>query len=135
MNAITYSVRIFLATVCILVAGCEAGPHTLKSPPGNYVDLVANLGAKNTADFDDIYRALRATSIHVGRRAMSLGTEQITVSASDFDQAKAFVTRLIVKKSLTVRLYGSPNTATSPQASLLEVWVHGVKVREEPFRL
>jgi hypothetical protein len=82
-----------------------------------------------------LYDALEASGIPCNRRAMSLNAEQIVVNRDDFERARAFLTGVVVKRSLTVRLYESPDFAKTPGTSLLEVWEKGQKVREETYKL
>jgi hypothetical protein len=99
------------------------------------VDIAVNLGLKHDDDLLRLYDSLAAAGVRCGIRAMSLNAEQIVVEVADFDRAKAVVTELIVRDKLTVRVYKSADFAKSPGTSFLEVWEHGQKTREEPYKL
>jgi hypothetical protein len=61
---------------------------------------------------------------------MSCNEAPLRVPVHDFDQAKAIAQEIIIRDSLTARLYQTPN-----DYSLLEVWEKGRKTRVEPHRL
>ena len=59
---------------------------------------------------------------------MSLNAEQIVVHRADFERAKVIATEIVVRNSLTVRMWKSRGS------SELEVWERGQKVRDEPYK-
>ena len=66
---------------------------------------------------------------------MSLNAEQLVVERGNFYQAKALVTRIIIRDRLTVRVYESADFDKTPASSQLEVWEKGKKIRVEPYKL
>ncbi|MCX6922615.1 MAG: hypothetical protein NT154_05280 [Verrucomicrobia bacterium] len=106
-----------------LLCGCASKPRS----PG--VDLAVNLGIEEVRDVERLHDAIASAGIRCGMRAMSLNAEQIVVSPSDFEKARAFAVEFVARESLTVRLWKWPH---SP---LLEVWEKGRMIREEPYKL
>ena len=125
-----------LLTGCGLVKHHHSGSHGGKHnglPP--YVALAANLGIKYDRDLLNLYDSLVTEGVRCGMRGASTNEEQIVVSPEDFDRAKAAATAIVVKDALSVRLYKSADFGKTPDASLLEVWEKGKKVREEEYKL
>ena len=108
--------------LCILLLGCS----TPISPVAN---LAVNTGFDRAREVEHLRDEIVAAGIPCGMRAMSLSASPITVSPADFDRAKRVATGIIIRDSLTVRVWLAPG---SPE---LEVWEDGRKIREEPYKL
>ncbi len=133
-----------IALVCLaaMMFGCASTPpsapglhdkaHQARPP---YVDIAVNTGFEQADEVESLYDSLASEGVRCGLRAMSCNAEQIVVERADFDQAKAVVTRIIIRDKLTVRVYTSPDFDKAPASFPLEVWEKGKKVREEPYKL
>lgn len=126
---------ILIIILATSLSGCVNQVHNSSAPLVDPVDVAVNLGMEHEDDLRILYDALASSGIPCNRRAMSLNAEQIVVNRDDFERARAFLIRVVVKRSLTARLYESPDFAMSPGTSLLEVWEKGRKLREEAYKL
>ena len=132
-------VRTFLLTLVFVafIAGCTSATRTSQYPAPflDGVDIAVNLGLKHAQDLLKLENAMALEGMRCRQRAMSLNAFQLLVERTNFDQAKALATRIIIRDGLTVRLYESPDFAMSPASSQLEVWEKGRKIREEHYKL
>ena len=123
---------LFIVPVLVaLLCGCASDHATVGRteylPTGT--NLAVNLGVERYGDLCRLRDGLIAAGFSCGERAMSLNAAPILVLPEDFDKAQTLAREMIIRDSLTVRLWKSPGSAE------LEVWEHGRKSREEGYEI
>ena len=120
-----------ISVLAILLCGC-ASHHTGTThvdylPSGT--NLAVNTGTERYGDLCRLRDSLISAGFRCGERAMSLNAAPILVLPEDFDKAQTLAHEIIIRDSLTVRLWKSSGSDE------LEVWEHGQKMRDEGYKI
>jgi len=123
---------IFLIPLLLaLLGGCASRPsvvgRTEYLPTG--IALAVNMGVERYEDLCRLRDGLIAAGFRCGERAMSLNAAPILVLPEDFERAQTLAREIVVRDSLTVRLWKSPGSTE------LEVWERGRKARDESYKI
>jgi hypothetical protein len=122
-----FLIPLLLALLCGCASHHAAVGRTEYLPTGT--NLAVNLGVERYGDLCRLRDGLIAAGFRCGERAMSLNAAPILVLPEDFGKAQTLAKRIIIRDSLTVRLWKSPGSAE------LEVWEHGRKSRDESYKI
>jgi len=122
-----FLIPLLLALLCGCASHHTAVGRTEYLPTGT--DLAVNLGVERYGDLCRLRDSLISAGFRCGERAMSLNAAPILVLPEDFDKAQTLAREIIIRDSLTVRLWKSPGSDE------LEVWEHGQKMRDEGYKL
>jgi hypothetical protein len=122
-----FLIPLLLALLCGCASHHTAVGSTEYLPTG--IDLAVNLGVERYGDLCRLREGLVVGGFRCGERAMSLNAAPLLVLPADFDKAQTLAREIIIRDSLTVRLWKSPGSAE------LEVWERGRKTRDEGYKV